>query len=129
VTTAHFLVIRGGRADYAIASEQVREILSPAGWKGPPPVDLGAVLGADFAKPRAAAKLLWIRTAEDGDLALQVSSEIAFCQLAPAEVRPLPDLVLRGLSRPLVRGIVFPQGERPLLVLDPAALHNRPDQR
>ena len=122
--TLDFVVIRGERADYAFAAELVREVLLPGDWNGAPPLALGELLPADALAPSTSERLLVIR-AGASDIALLVTTEIAFRQLDPRELLALPPLLRPARGPTLVSGLAFTAGQAPLVVLNPAAFPDR----
>jgi hypothetical protein len=120
---ANLVVLPGADVDYAVVVDVVRAITSPRDWAGAKPLDLAAIVrapaaGVTGATPRE--RLVVVRAA-DREVALHVGGAVSFREVEAARLLPLPPM-LGGRLSDLVERVAFFDDQRPLLLLNPAAL-------
>jgi hypothetical protein len=111
-----------GSVDLGIDAGVVESIVAERDWQGDPPVDVAARLGTVRWAESTPRRILKIKQVEN--LALLVSGRLSVRSVDRRLVQPLPDAVLAGVAARVLGGIVFSEGESPLLVISTAGLRS-----
>jgi chemotaxis signal transduction protein len=118
----HLVVISGSAFDCAMMVDVVRSIGSPRDWADAEPLDLKAIVQAPPGRAGQEERILVIDAAGAGRrVALRVGGEISFRELEASRLLPLP-AVFQAPAAHLVDRVAFFDGQRPLLLLNPAVL-------
>jgi hypothetical protein len=108
-----------GAVDLGIDAGVVESIIAESEWHGEPPVDVAVRLGVVRWTESTPRRVIKIKAQEK---ALLVSGRLSVRNVDRRLVQPLPEAVLSSDAARMLDGIVFSEGESPLLVISTAGL-------